>query len=331
MQEVKQRNKTVDLLRGTAALCMILGHSFIVYPVDISAVPWCAAVRDVIYMFHMELFFLLSGWVYKCACYGTYVRKKIRRMLIPYLFFGSVSLVLHIVAGSSVNGNTTLSEGLVDLVFYGGDYWFIYTLLIMSLIYPLAEKLLRKPVRKLIVMAALLCLDGLAEFRNVFFFNTALHYWPYFLLGTLIGAGGISEKISGAPRKLLLFAVLGFACAAALHPLMPECVMPTVAFVRAIAFSAALYAVFIMLDGKTGALWKRTERLLLDASRYSLQLYLFNGYIMVAARIFLCSILRITAPAVIVLSIFLANWIITCFVCKKILPGSAVLRCLCGM
>ena len=131
--------------------------------------------------------------------------------------------------------------------------------------------------------------------------------------------------------RMLLFAVLGFACAAALHPLMPECVMPTVAFVRAIAFSAALYAVFIMLDGKTGALWKRTERLLLDASRYSLQLYLFNGYIMVAARIFLCSILRITAPAVIVLSIFLANWIITCFVCKKILPGSAVLRCLCGM
>ena len=57
------RNEKVDILRGIAAVLMVLGHSFIVYPINISEVPWCAAVSHFIYTFHMELFFILAGVV----------------------------------------------------------------------------------------------------------------------------------------------------------------------------------------------------------------------------------------------------------------------------
>lgn len=51
-------NQEVDVLRGGVEVLMVLGHSFIVYPVNIADVPWCEAMGRFIYTFHME--FLLS-------------------------------------------------------------------------------------------------------------------------------------------------------------------------------------------------------------------------------------------------------------------------------
>lgn len=81
------RNEKVDILRGIAAVLMVLGHSFIVYRINISEVPWCAAVSHFIYTFHMELFFILAGVVYHCVCYKEYLKKKIKRIVVPYFIF----------------------------------------------------------------------------------------------------------------------------------------------------------------------------------------------------------------------------------------------------
>ena len=79
------RNQKVDILRGIAAVLMILGHSFIVYPVNIASVPWCAAIEHFIYTFHMELFFILAGYVYHCIGYKNYIRKNMEAQYV--LFF----------------------------------------------------------------------------------------------------------------------------------------------------------------------------------------------------------------------------------------------------
>lgn len=48
----------IDLLRGLAIILMIMGHSFIIHPINILEVPWCSSVSHWIYTFHMELFSL---------------------------------------------------------------------------------------------------------------------------------------------------------------------------------------------------------------------------------------------------------------------------------
>ncbi|MCC8081983.1 MAG: acyltransferase family protein, partial [Lachnospiraceae bacterium] len=90
----KKRIDEVDMLRGIAAVLMILGHSFIEYPVNISNIPWCTALGHFIYTFHMELFFVLAGVVYSCKNYKTFIRRKAERIAVPYIFFGAVALLL---------------------------------------------------------------------------------------------------------------------------------------------------------------------------------------------------------------------------------------------
>lgn len=114
------RIEEIDLLRGVAALLMILGHSFIVYPIDISGVSWCKGVQYFIYTFHMELFFILAGVVYQCGNYKTFIIKKVKRILIPYIFFGLIAMLGRATGGFFVNGEETLREGMIKLIIRGG-------------------------------------------------------------------------------------------------------------------------------------------------------------------------------------------------------------------
>ena len=334
MELTQKRNISIDLLRGLAALCMILGHSFIIHPIDISKIAWCSALHDIIYSFHMELFFILSGWVYKCVSYKDFVAKKARRMLIPYLFFGLVSMLLHTFGGNLISGTNTISAGITKFLFYGGDYWFIYTLFFLSILYPLLEIVLKRPIHKVFFLVVILFLDCIIEFPKLFMFNAVILYLPYFILGNLINVSGFSSKEDFFARhslKFLFSSLLFFVGATLVYSHIPYIIRQAFGFVRTVSFCIALYSLVAILHRKAKFVWKYIERLLINASRYSLQLYLFNGYILVAARVLICSILHIHIPIVIVLFIFLSNVFITLFVCKKILPKSSLLRTICGM
>ena len=104
------RKQYLDLVRGFAAILMILGHSFIVYPITIAEIPWCSSITHVIRAFHMETFLIVSGVLYKCekGGYLKYLSKKAQRVFIPYCFFGTFSIILHAYGGSLINGTNTI-------------------------------------------------------------------------------------------------------------------------------------------------------------------------------------------------------------------------------
>lgn len=68
----------VDTAKGIGLLCVILGHL---------SIP---LVDTVVYFFHMPLFFFLSGFVFSAGKYDfpTFLKKKVRSLLIPYLTLG---------------------------------------------------------------------------------------------------------------------------------------------------------------------------------------------------------------------------------------------------
>ena len=324
-----KRNENIDLLRGFAAICMILGHSFIVYPIDISNVPWCFSIGRIIYTFHMELFFIVSGWVCRYHSYVKFVKNKIQRLVLPYLVFGLSFLLVQAFGGSTVNGNASFSENIIKLLLHGGGYWFIYVLFLVFAIYPVFGRFCNTRLATATAIFVGLLLNEVFVFPNTFCIRTVIHYFPYFLLGTLLGKCNLVQYDAKIRCHWFLLALLCGLLYWGIDFLLLHSMLSaleyTLSFVRATVFCAMLYALCF------GPIPGFLKNIVFNTSRFSLQLYLFNGYFLTALRILVCNILHIESPIIIVLSIWLGNIAISLFICKVILPRSSLLQRICGM
>lgn len=83
-----ERNVAVDVLKGLGIFTVVLGHY--------SIPSW---LYNFIFSFHMPLFFILSGYFYKPKDNLHVVKQGWRKLLIPYLFVGVVSILLSGVKG----------------------------------------------------------------------------------------------------------------------------------------------------------------------------------------------------------------------------------------
>lgn len=123
----------IDHLRGFAILLVILGHIYI------TKAPGNGhyAYADIIYSFHMSLFFFISGFLafrtnqIKEKGKTQYIIKKTQTLLLPYLFWLFVSPVF-------MNNYipTTLEEICDKLNFVPNlNYWFLPLLFIFNILY----------------------------------------------------------------------------------------------------------------------------------------------------------------------------------------------------
>ena len=83
----------IDITKAFAIILVVVGH----WSPD-NAPSWWAETVNVIYTFHMPLFLAMSGYLYmhthKAQSYLYFVRKKILRLMLPYLI---VSLIIILI------------------------------------------------------------------------------------------------------------------------------------------------------------------------------------------------------------------------------------------
>ena len=330
----RHRIEEVDIMRGIAAILMILGHSFIVYPVDISAVPWCHWTGHFIYTFHMELFFVLAGAVYHCSNYKAFIVKKIKRILVPYVFFGVITLLLKAFGGSAINGVESTKEGIMKFLLHGGNYWFLYVLFITFVFYPWIEKVCRTWKAEAILAVCIMIIRQFTTVTTFFAISTLLYYLPYFVFGKLIASkihGGGTAAISRRTKIVVLSIATVLYCAIDIAENKSGTGFGVIlSFMRAISIITVLY--FLVQDElkrfkNRGAIYS----IITDCGTYSLQLYLFNGFLLTALRIVICNVLHITTPVLIAVGIWIGNLVITLVACKYIISRIPVLRELCGL
>ena len=73
---MKKRIAWIDFLKGIMIVCVIIGHT---YPVD-------SIIRNIIFSFHMPLYFVLSGYTIKEISKQDILKsfvKDIRRLIVP--------------------------------------------------------------------------------------------------------------------------------------------------------------------------------------------------------------------------------------------------------
>ena len=281
----------------------------------------------------MELFFFVSGSVFHCSKYYPYILNKVDRLVVPMFFVGMIALLFHSFGGAAVNEHMTISEGLRGLV-TGESYWFLYTLFLIFAIYPLIDRIGRKwhwfePA----LFVCLIVLGHFVKYPPAFRINSVMYYLPYFMMGHILSAGLKQHRFALPTGKTV--AVLGGAVAGyvALRLFLPR----EVSLVR-YAAAFAMIAAFFYLAQLFLRWYDRGDKVssviydfICLASRYSLQLYLFNGFILVAARTILVSRLHLTNPVLVIPLIVAANLAVTLPVCKYVLEKTRWIGWLCGV
>ncbi len=89
-----QRDDKWDMVKGIGIIFMVLGHS---------GIP--CSIHDFIYLFHMGLFFFVSGYFLKLPKnyeeikwhqdYYLFVKKKLKALWLPFVEYGLFFLALH--------------------------------------------------------------------------------------------------------------------------------------------------------------------------------------------------------------------------------------------
>jgi len=83
----KKRNETLDTAKGILIILMVLGHS------------GCPGyIADVIYLFHMPCFFLISGMCLSDKYADNkllFIRRKIKTLYFPFVKWSFLFLIFH--------------------------------------------------------------------------------------------------------------------------------------------------------------------------------------------------------------------------------------------
>lgn len=116
-----ERNIEIDIMKGIAILCVMLGHS-----------SWVSnALLTVICSFHMPLFFLVSGYYQKTheevsVSWGGYVRKNAKQLLVPYAIVACVSCLWAALASIYKNDGNIFIHILASNIFAWDTQWGIF-------------------------------------------------------------------------------------------------------------------------------------------------------------------------------------------------------------
>lgn len=184
----RNRNQNIDLIRGFAIIIVVLGHAIQATMMN-GDKSW---LWEIIKSFQMPLLFLVSGFtagysypkVYKD--HFTFIYKKIKRLLIPYIVWAMIHYLLVCCAGT---GYRTFSLNSLLYELFISDFWFLRYLFVFFLVLWGCNELLSMLhllYWKVYAAGALLVATGLIVILDkvpVMTESVSLMYWFYFVLG----------------------------------------------------------------------------------------------------------------------------------------------------
>ena len=199
-----KRQNDIDILRAYGIIFMVMGHIFTFY----------GKFDRYIHTFHMPLFFVISGYLYRTKDEIPLYRlilQKAKRLLVPYLTFAVINYIAWLFL--EYDGKAWY-EPLRKLFTYNtsglpicGALWFLSALFWTEVFYMSVDRLIRIPwLRSIVifVVAITSCtVQNYTEFRLPLTIDIGLACMGFYEIGRLFRSHG--EKITAfLQRKTLL-------------------------------------------------------------------------------------------------------------------------------
>lgn len=252
-----EREKWIDWVKAFACILVVLGHFFqsmvmanilpdnMLYHIE----------NDTLYLFHVPLFFICSGYLYQrrsrvdsLRSWMANIGRKALNLGVPYFVFSIATWLLKKIFSGAVN---TEAQGLVDTLFLhpSSPYWFLYALFFIFLITPTfgSAQMTGIGLGAAVAMKAL-ALAGVKTGIQPLDYLLGNEIW--FVLGMLLSRLNWKEKAGGV--KGVCWAALGLAFLVSSVVLHGENgVSPWIGFVLGLAACFAVMGCVICLE-KTG-------------------------------------------------------------------------------
>lgn len=126
---MNHRDITFDVMKGIGILAMIIGHSNI--PIYL---------EKFIFVWHIPMFFVVSGYFYKKESEKVYLKKNVRHLILPYIATSLIMIALSLVKQMVIGKGDTMTMVISTLVGNGtvnnptfsrysvGAIWFLLAL-----------------------------------------------------------------------------------------------------------------------------------------------------------------------------------------------------------
>ena len=132
------RIKEFDLAKGIACVFVVMGHT------TITNVEWWNTICHIVTSLSIHIFLFVSGFIYmtykKEESYISFLGRKAKRLLIPYLVVSLIILSLKMLWGTTNDSGEQVNIwSFVKVLYYPEAsymFWFIWTLLWMFCIIP---------------------------------------------------------------------------------------------------------------------------------------------------------------------------------------------------
>lgn len=166
--KVKERDKSIDIAKGIGIILVVYAH--LVCP-----------IKQEIYLFHMPLFFLLSGYFFSVK---DSLKKKTKALLFPFVLF----YLLSFIYGYFIDGYDSLMEyinSFSSLLHVDGPLWFLLALYWIFIISAVIELHIHSNILKLLIALFISVIGYVLAIQkiNFFWFSQACIGYIFFYIG----------------------------------------------------------------------------------------------------------------------------------------------------
>ena len=311
------RDRSLDLGKGLAILFVYLGHSILYHPIKMGDLyPWCHTLTNFILSFNMPVFFIISGYLFSKSKKSTIelYKGKMLRILIPYLTTMLVLICVKLVLPASVSYNSAAGGGVKPLIInglcYGGDRWFVYTLFfIFLLLIPIRNYLKNKwlDIALIVVLIVVYFLDFLP---TIFAIDKVFHFMVFFIVGFMLDEYYPAIKAWSLKHWWIIYPVFIVANLVFVESLCKTPFVFRFVFRFILPFTGSLAVMTMAFQLEKVIEKSRVAQYIEYCGKYSLQFYLFT-FCYPIIRIVIVSVLHVTNPFVILISVFVLQLVAT--------------------
>lgn len=198
MNKTNNRVQWIDNIKIFGCVLVVLGHfcQSMIKSGIVENTAFSTWFIDTIYLFHVNLFFIASGYlyqkfskVYSLKSYGKNVLKKFIILGVPYFVFTTCTVLMKTIFSDDVN---TQAGGLADALFVSPipPYWYLFTLFFMFVFIPVFQNkkifvgaFAAAVILKIFLPQILEIFSEAAGFELPYFITSTVQNAVWFLLG----------------------------------------------------------------------------------------------------------------------------------------------------